>query len=70
MTSDQAATAILDLMNKDYIEAYNSSDEPTLFVNWMLAPFRNAFSTKEFSVVVADTHEILGNEPGNFQPQG
>ena len=68
MNGDKAANAILDLISPDYIEAYNNSDDPATFVNWMLAPYKNSFDDDDFAVVVEDTHEILGNEPGNFQP--
>ena len=60
MSADQAATEILGLINKDYIEAYNNSDNPHQFVNWMLAPFKNHFDTEDFAVVVEATHLLLG----------
>ena len=67
MNGDQAANAILDLISPDYIEAYNNSDNPSTFINWMLAPYKNSFDDDDFAAVVADAHDILGNEPGNFQ---
>ena len=60
MNADKAATEILGLISKDYIEAYNSSDNPHQFVNWMLAPFRKHFDTEDFAAVVEDTHLLLG----------
>ena len=60
MNADQAATEILNLINLDYVEAYNSSDDPHTFVNWMLAPFKKHFEAEDFAVVVEDTHLLLG----------
>ena len=55
-----ATTAILDLINEDYAAAYNSSSDPSMFVNWMLAPFKSSFSADEFAAVVEDAHLLLG----------
>ena len=60
MNADKAASAILDMINPDYAEAYNSSDDPHTFVNWMLAPFKKHFDSEDFAAVVEDTHVLLG----------
>jgi len=60
MNADQAADAIIDLISPDYIEAYNKSDDPHTFVNWMVAPFKKHFDADDFELVVEDTHMILG----------
>ena len=60
MTADAAATAILDLISPDYAEAYNNSDDPHTFVNWMLAPFKKHFDAGDWAEVVEDTHLLLG----------
>ncbi len=60
MNADKAADAILEMISPDYAEAYNSSDDPHTFVNWMLAPFKKHFDAEDFAAVVEDTHVLLG----------
>tara|TARA_B100000519_G_C13845807_1_gene251818 strand:- start:167 stop:358 length:192 start_codon:yes stop_codon:yes gene_type:complete len=59
MKAERAADAILDLINEDYAAAYNSSSDPSMFVNWMLAPFKDSFEAEDFAVVVEDAHLLL-----------